>query len=396
MIELKGKYNTAKVFTDNIDNTTISQVIELCNQPFVKDEVIRIMPDCHAGAGCVIGTTMTLTDKVVPNLVGVDIGCGMEVIRIADKNVDLKKLDSTIRSLIPSGFSVRETPHHTAGIIRYNDIKAVGINLPRAIKSMGTLGGGNHFIELDVDDYDNYYLVIHSGSRNLGKQIAEYWQNVATVSLKNDYEKDVRDLIQYYKDTKNYDLIESAKSEITKPPTEALSYLYGQNFKYYMNDMDIAQDYAKWNRKAMGMVIVEAMGFEVDDVFTTIHNYIDTDQMILRKGAVSARRGERLIIPINMRDGSIIATGSGNVNWNYSAPHGAGRLMARGEAKRTLTMDDYHKSMDGIFTTSVNLSTLDEAPMAYKDMNEIISNIGETVAIDKIIKPVYNYKDSGD
>jgi len=396
MIELKGKYNTAKVFTYNIDNTTISQVIELCNQEFVKDEIIRIMPDCHAGAGCVIGTTMSLSDKVVPNLVGVDIGCGMEVLRIANKNVDLQALDESIRHLIPSGFSVRSKPHHMASSIEYERIKAEGINFERAVNSIGTLGGGNHFIELDVDDYGNYYLVIHSGSRNFGKQIAEYWQKVAIETTKREYETDVKQLIQYYKDTKSYSLIEGAKSEISKPPSDALCYLYGKSFRDYINDMEIAQGYAEANRRAMGEIIVDAMGFKVDDEFTTIHNYIDVDQMILRKGAVSARVGERLIIPINMRDGSIIATGNGNKDWNYSAPHGAGRLMARGEAKRNLTMEEYEKSMDGIFTTSVSQSTLDESPMAYKNMDEIIANIGETVAIDKIIKPIYNYKDSGD
>ena len=263
---------------------------------------------------------------------------------------------------------------------------------------MGTLGGGNHFIELDVDDYGVYYLVIHSGSRNFGKQIAEYWQKVAIETTKREYETDVKQLIQYYKDTKSYSLIEGAKSEISKPPSDALCYLHGKNYWDYLNDMEIAQDYARWNRKVIAQDIFEAMDFEISDVFTTIHNYIDTDYdlVTLRKGAVSARQGERLIIPINMRDGSIIATGNGNRDWNYSAPHGAGRLMARGEAKRNLTMEEYEKSMGGIFTTSVTQSTLDESPMAYKNMDEIIGNIGDTVAIDKIIKPVYNYKDSGD
>ena len=703
MIELQGQYNTAKVFTDNVDSTTISQIIELCNQSFVKDLNIRIMPDCHAGAGCVIGTTMTITDMVVPNLVGVDIGCldkdtqflsssgwknisdyangdkvlqynkdtdfaefvepinyivkdcnsfyhfknskgldqmvseehkmlvwqgykgkgykkidynplevsekglehgfygikcsfnilqdgveysddeirflialsadgyirkerngkkfisfhlkkerkisrisqilnnlsvpfknysakdsttyiefyidsrfekslsflwkanadqlkiaseesllwdghegyrsffsscskenadaiqfafaatgiragiyeskskkyklnyiviptknpviginkspdlvesldgkkycftvpsgyfvirrngnisitgncGMHVSKISNKGIDLEKLDRVVRKDIPSGFAIRGSAHSYASRIEFEEIVAP-INKQRAKNSIGTLGSGNHFLELDVDDEGFHYLVIHSGSRNMGKQIAEYWQGIATTTLKVDYDNSVSDIIQACVSIGKVDMIEEAKITIKKPPHKSLSYLQDENFEGYLSDMKIAQEFAVANREAMADTIVEKMGFDVVESFTTIHNYIDMDTMILRKGAVSAKAHERLIIPINMRDGSIIATGKGNMDWNFSAPHGAGRLMGRGEAKRTLNMEDYKNSMDGIYTTSVNLSTLDEAPMAYKNMDEIIENTKDTITVDKIIKPVYNYKDSGD
>lgn len=394
MIELQGKYNTAKIFTDNVDETTISQIIELCNQAFVKDLNIRIMPDCHAGAGCVIGTTMTITDRVVPNLVGVDIGCGVEVAEISNKNVDLEKLDQVIRKNIPSGFAIRGSARSEAKQIEFEEIIAE-VDVQRAKNSVGTLGGGNHYCELDVDN-GTYYLVIHSGSRNMGKQIAEYWQKKAIARLKDNYNQSVRNVISACIQSNKQDLIQSLKEEIQKPPQDSLCYLYGEDLDSYLSDMRIAQEFATTNRKTMINIIAEKMDFEIVNSFTTIHNYIDMDTMILRKGAVSAKAHERLIIPINMRDGSIIATGKGNADWNFSAPHGAGRIMGRGEAKRTLNMEEYQNSMDGIYTTSVNLSTLDEAPMAYKNMDEIIENTKDAITIDKIIKPVYNYKDSGD
>lgn len=395
MIEIKGQYNTAKVFTDNIDETTISQVIDLCNQEFVRDSEIRIMSDCHAGAGCVIGTTMTITDKVVPNLVGVDIGCGVEVVEISNKDVDLAKLDQVIRKNIPSGFAIRGSAHDNATKIEFEEIKAE-YNKQRAINSIGTLGGGNHFIELDVDDDGNYYLVVHSGSRNMGKQIAEYWQKKAIKELKDAYRGIVANVIYHCKTNDVKMAIQTYIDEIPKPPTDSLCYLCGEDFNSYLSDMRIAQEFATINRRTMARIIIDKMGWYMIDNFTTIHNYIDMDTLILRKGAVSAKKDERLIIPINMRDGSLIAIGKGNQDWNFSAPHGAGRIMGRGQAKRTLSMDDYKNSMDGIYTTSVNLSTLDEAPMAYKGMEEIIENTKDTITLDTIIKPVYNYKDSGD
>jgi tRNA-splicing ligase RtcB len=363
MFEIKGKYNTAKVFTDNCDETTVAQVLELCNQEFTEYATIRIMPDCHAGAGCVIGTTMTYTEQIVPNLVGVDIGCGMHVIELVVDNVDLKKLDEVIRKYVPAGFDVHDSLQNTSTVKLEDIIAPIDIN--RAKKSVGTLGGGNHFIELNKDDEGGYYLVIHSGSRNMGKQIAEYWQKVA---------------MSFH------------------PEKKALAWLEGVDKNEYLHDMYIAQSFASLNRISMGMVIAEKMGWFTHSgfMFETVHNYIDIASNILRKGAVSATKGEKLIIPINMRDGSIIAIGKGNEDWNHSAPHGAGRLMGRGEAKRKLSMEDYTKTMEGIYSTSVNQSTLDEAPMAYKGMAEIIDNTKDIIEVKKIIKPVYNFKSSGD
>jgi tRNA-splicing ligase RtcB len=395
MFELEGKFATAKIFTDNCDDTTQSQIVNLCNQSFIESSKVRIMPDCHAGAGCVIGTTMTLTDKVVPNLVGVDIGCGMHVTKLADKRIDFAHLDEVIRKFVPSGFAIRDKVHDYANLVDFRNIKAT-INLNRAKHSVGTLGGGNHFIEVNIDDEENYYLVIHSGSRNMGKQIAEFWQDVATKTLEMNYDSARKIVLVKYKESEQYELIQSEQEKIEKPPHKSLSYLTDDNLEMYLNDMKIAQEYANLNRFAMASVILQEMKFHKTDNFTTIHNYIDMDTKILRKGAVSAKLGEELIIPINMRDGSILAKGLGNPDWNFSAPHGAGRLMGRGEAKRNLNMEEYKNSMEGIFTTSVNTSTLDEAPMAYKDMNEIIENTKDTITVDKIIKPVYNFKASGD
>lgn len=369
MIEVKGKYNTAKVFTDNLDQTAAGQIRELCNQEFVKDSKIRIMPDTHAGAGSTIGTTMTIKDKVVPNMVGVDIGCGMLVHRLKDKSVDFEKLDKIIRRSVPSGFNIRKVPHEYNKYLNLRDLKcSEKVDLKRASLSIGTLGGGNHFIEMNKNEAGNIYLVIHSGSRHLGKQIADIYQARAIKERKSS--------VGYRKDEFN----------------RALAYVEGQAFDDYIHDMNIAQKFADYNRKAMAQVIIDKMGFTVIDHFTSIHNYIDLEQMILRKGAVSAKKDEVIIIPINMRDGSIIATGKGRVDWNLSAPHGAGRLMSRTEAKRVLSLKDFQKSMKGIFTTSVSTRTLDEAPSAYKPIAEIIANIKDAVDINKIIRPIYNYK----
>lgn len=364
MIEIRGKYNTAKVYTDIIEEAAISQIIELCNQEFTKENKIRIMPDTHAGAGCTIGTTMTIKDKLVPNLVGVDIGCGMEVVKLKNKHIELEKLDKMINNFIPSGFDINKEEHRFVNNINISSLYcSKNVNLQRSYLSIGTLGGGNHFIEIDKDSNGCLYLVIHSGSRNLGKQVAEYYQNLAIDSLIN-----------------------------MKNINKALAYLQGDAFNKYLCDMKITQEFAEWNRKAIVDIIVRNMKFKVAEQFTTIHNYIDTDNMILRKGAISAQKGEKVIIPMNMRDGSIIAIGKGNADWNYSAPHGAGRLMSRSAAKENITIKEFKESMKGIFTTSVNISTIDESPMAYKPMEEIVSNIQDTVEITDIIKPIYNYK----
>lgn len=369
MIEIKGKYNTAKIFTDNIDSGAIDQITELCNQEFVKDSTIRIMPDAHTGIGCTIGTTMTISDKVVPNLVGVDIGCGMETVKLKDKKIDLEELDRIIHEYIPGGFKIRKKQHRYAEYVDFDKLACKKhIDLNRARLSIGTLGGGNHFIEVNADENGSLYLVVHSGSRHLGKQAAEYYQDLGYRELK--------------------------KKQGSQNINKHLAYVEGENFTNYLNDMKIIQKYAEYNRKAIVDEIMDRMGLEMEEQFTTIHNYIDLDAMILRKGAISARKGERVLIPINMRDGSLICIGKGNKDWNYSAPHGAGRIMSRRQAKKNITLESFQKSMEGIYTTTVNKHTLDEAAFAYKPMEEIIKNIKDTVEIVHIIKPIYNFKAS--
>ncbi len=392
MKRIKGQFNEAVVFTDNVEDIAYQQIKELCNQEFVRDSLIRIMPDTHAGAGCTIGTTMTIKDKIVPNLVGVDIGCGMFVSMIQKTKVDFAKLDQVIRRLVPSGFEVRNSPHEYNRFVELDGLKSKQhLNLNRAELSIGTLGGGNHFIEMNKDEDNNLYVVIHSGSRYLGKQIAEYYQKQAIAGIvKGNNEKIIEELKAQGRRNEIQTEIEKQKQTINP----ALAYVEGDLFQAYLHDMRIAQKFAEFNRKAIANVIISEMGFSVIDSFTTIHNYIDLDEMILRKGAISAKKNEVVIIPINMRDGSIIATGKGNVDWNHSAPHGAGRLMSRRQAKKSLSMAEFKKSMDGIYTTSLSRDTLDEAPSAYKPMGEIIENIRDSVEINKIIKPIYNFKAS--
>ena len=396
MFELQGKFASAKVFTDVVDNESISQVINLLNQPYAEGAHVRMMPDIHAGAGCTIGTTMTIRDKICPNLVGVDIGCGMETIKIRETHIEPQKLDAVIRDGIPSGFSIREQPHRLASEIDLTGLYcARHVDIDRALLSIGTLGGGNHFIEADRDDGGNIYVVVHSGSRHLGLQVANYYQEAAYKSLTSYSRDEIDAIIGKLKAEGRHTEIQGALKQLKSkqsPVPKPLAYVEGELFDQYIHDMTIAQRYAELNRRAMMDVIVKGMGFHVVEQFTTIHNYIDTDRMILRKGAVSARAGERLLIPINMRDGSLICTGKGNEDWNCSAPHGAGRLMSRSAAKETFTVSEFKKQMAGIYTTSVGRSTLDECPMAYKNMGDIVDNIGPTAEIDAVIKPVYNFK----
>jgi RNA-splicing ligase RtcB len=393
MIELQGKYNTAKVFIDNVEQEAISQTINLLNQEFISGSQIRIMPDTHAGAGCTIGTTMTITDKVVPNLVGVDIGCGMETVLLKDTRVELQQLDRVIHEHIPAGFNTRKETHPFTDEINLAELRcAEHVNLNRAKLSMGTLGGGNHFIELDKDDDSRLWLVVHSGSRNLGKQVAEYYQKAAAKDLdkkRADRSMLIARLTQEGRQTEIE--AELRKQKILKVD-KSLAFAEGKLFDDYIHDMAITQRYAELNRKAIVREIVRQMKFKVEDSFTTIHNYIETETMILRKGAISAKMGERILIPINMRDGSLICIGKGNPDWNYSAPHGAGRLMSRSAAKSSITLSQFKASMEGIFSSTVNKSTIDESPFAYKPMEEIIENITDTAEIVKIIKPVYNFK----
>ncbi len=396
MIELNGKYSSAKVFTDVIDGASVSQIIELCSQEFTVGQRIRMMPDVHAGAGCVIGTTMTVTDKIVPNLVGYDIGCGMETVRIKERSIELMQLDKLIRNKIPSGFSIRSTPHKYAENIELAALRCADkIDLRRAECSLGTLGGGNHFIEVDRGE-SGIYIVIHSGSRHLGVEVAKYYQEAGFRQLNRADDEAVRQLIDSLKAQGRHREIrrELKKLENTKRTNvpKSLAYVSGSLFDDYIHDMKLVQQYAALNRRAMMDEIIRGMKLNLVEQFTTVHNYIDTDNMILRKGAVSAMKGEKLIIPINMRDGSLICTGKGNPDWNCSAPHGAGRLMSRGEAKASFTVSEFKKQMAGIYSTTIGRGTLDECPMAYKSIDDIVGNLGDTADIIEIIKPIYNFK----
>ena len=397
MIEVRGKYNEAKIFTDVVDNASVSQVIELCNQEFAAGSRTRLMPDIHAGAGCTVGTTMTVRDKIVPNLVGVDIGCGMEVIRIREEYIEPQKLDKLIYEKIPSGFSIRSKPHRFLDMVDLDALCCIDhINRPRAEKSMGTLGGGNHFIEADKDDEGHIYIVVHSGSRRLGLEVAKYYQEEGYKVLNHSDDASLQQVIAEMKRAGKQKDIEKTVKKLknvkqTAVPRE-LAYVTGELFERYIHDMKIVQQYAALNRQAMIDEIVKGMKFHAEEQFTTIHNYIDTDNMILRKGAVSAQKGEKLLIPINMRDGSLICEGKGNEDWNCSAPHGAGRLMSRAAAKQSFTVSEFKKQMAGVYTTSVNKGTLDECPMAYKGMQDILDNIGPTAEVLKIIRPIYNFK----
>ncbi len=397
MLELQGKYNQAKVFTDVVDPASIAQVIELCNQEFTAGSRIRLMPDVHAGVGCTVGTTMTITDKVVPNLVGVDIGCGMETVRIREDHLELQKLDKLIYEKIPSGFAIRSQAHRYADRIDLEELCcARHIDMRRAERSIGTLGGGNHFIEVDRDEEGQLYVIVHSGSRHLGLEVAKYYQEEGYKVLNRTDEAALSQVIAEMKAAGRQKEIQKElkrrKSQKLAGIPRQLAYVSGALFDQYIHDMKIVQRFAELNRQAMMDEIVKGMKLHVEEQFTTIHNYIDTDAMILRKGAVSAKAGEQILIPINMRDGSLLCIGKGNEDWNCSAPHGAGRLMSRGEAKQTFTVSEFKKQMDGIYTTSVGRATLDECPMAYKGMEDILENIGPTAEVTRIIRPVYNFK----
>lgn len=411
-----------KIFTDNIEETARKQIDTLLEQPAFKDCKVRIMPDVHAGAGCVIGFTADLGDKVVPNLVGVDIGCGMFVVELGKIDIDLEKLDKVIRENIPSGMNVYSdrkkmlndilkmqtfislddrtveaiTKLESFHLRCYEELK----NIDWLERSMGTLGGGNHFIEIDTDEEGNKYLVIHTGSRNLGKQVCEIYQKkaISRFYTRNNLSKEkIAQIIKECKENGLETEIQSrieAEKEKTHPENipKELCYLTGKDREDYLHDMDICQKFAKANRLAIFLRIMFEMGWEFNTWWHTTHNYIDFKDNIIRKGAISAKKGEKLIIPMNMRDGCIIGIGKGNEDWNYSAPHGAGRIMSRSQAKKTVSMQEYKDSMQGVYTTSVDESTIDESPMAYKPMQEIIDKIKDTVEIEKIIKPIYNFK----
>lgn len=397
MFEIKGKVNTAVCYARLVEEEAIGQIIRMCNCEFTRGSRIRIMPDVHAGKGCTIGTTMTVTDKAVPNIVGVDIGCGMYTVNLGKADIDLERLDEAAH-FIPSGMNVWEGRRERFDLTELRCCRGLK-DTRRLERSLGTLGGGNHFIEVDVSADGTRYLVIHSGSRNLGKQVAELYQRLAIDLNKGKEEYFARRdaLIAEYKAAGRRKEIESAlkalhwnSHEATMP--EDLCFLYGEYLQDYLHDVEICQRFARRNRELMAKVLLERTGLESLSAFHTIHNYIDTQEMILRKGAIAAHEGETVLIPINMRDGSVLAVGRGNPEWNYSAPHGAGRIMSRSAAKAQLDMDEYRREMAGIYTTSVNEATIDEAPMAYKSLEDIIDVIADSVDMIEVLKPIYNFK----
>lgn len=399
-MEIKGKYNTAICYAKTLEDTARTQIENICNCEAFSDNKIRIMPDVHAGKGCTIGTTMTLTDKVVPAMVGVDIGCGMEVTALGKTPIDFAALDDIIRRDIPSGMNIHTQPSIYSSETMFSGSSELkcknGVDIQRAKLSLGTLGGGNHFIEIDQDDEGNNYLVIHSGSRHLGVEICNYYQRIAEDILKDQKDPVVAAVIAKLKKEGRANEIQATLQKMKQETTPAipldLAYLSGLNFDYYIHDMHLAQFYARVNRHTMTSTILAGLGVFPLDSFTTIHNYIDTENMILRKGAVSAAKNEELIIPINMKDGSLICVGKGNPDWNCSAPHGSGRLMSRSAAKSDLQLDQYKQEMSNVYSTCIGLGTIDEAPMAYKSLDEIVSQIGPTVDIVKRIHSVYNFK----
>lgn len=401
MIEIIGKYNTAVCYTNELEPAAYAQIEAVCNEEAFAESKIRIMPDVHAGKGCTIGTTMTIVDKVVPNMVGVDIGCGMYTVRLGKVDIDFEKLDEAAH-FIPCGRDVWESRQERFDLTVLHCYRNLR-DSKRLERSLGTLGGGNHFIEIDAGADGNKYLIIHSGSRNLGTQIAEFYQGIAVdLNLgKEEYFKKREEIIRTYKEEGRRNEIQAALKKMAKEwkekePTmpHELCYLYGLFMENYLHDITICQQFAKRNREKMAEILLDKTGMTGEEAFHTIHNYIDVEKMILRKGSVSAKVGEKLLIPLNMRDGSLICVGKGNENWNYSAPHGAGRLMSRSSAFERLTMEEYQAQMAGIYTTCINSSTLDESPMAYKNIDEIVENIEPTAEIIAHIKPVYNFKAS--
>lgn len=387
MLTIKGKYNTATVYTDLLTESTVGQIMTLCNQKFTEGTKIRIMPDTHSGSSCVIGTTMTIKDQVVPNLVGVDIGCGLYVAKIK-KGVKLNfdKLDRIIRNRIPSGHHSHNKPQYTFPL---ENVQAP-IHRGWALRSIGTLGGGNHFIEVN-EGSDGFYLVIHSGSRVLGKEIAEYHQEIAYQKL-SQRRQELKQLAKSVTDPEEKAALLQEREDI-KIPYE-LSYVSAKDLENYLSDMQIAQQYAAFNRQSMALTILKAMKWEkhVIESFDIPHNYIDLQQMMLRKGAASARKNEKMIVPLNMKDGSIIGVGKGNAEWNYSGPHGAGRMMSRSQAKASISLENYQHMMRHVWTTSVSKKTLDEAPKAYKSKKQLMEHLHETMEVKEVIRPLYNFK----
>ena len=401
MFEIKGKVTTAICYAKIIEDEAIEQIRRMCDYDLTRGSKVRIMPDVHAGKGCTIGTTMTITDKICPNIVGVDIGCGMYTVRLQNQVIDFEKIDEACH-YIPSGMNVWDGRMERFDLTQLKCYRSLR-DAKRLERSLGTLGGGNHFIEIDQAKDGTYYLVIHSGSRNLGKQVAEIYQQLA-IDLhagKEAYFKERDEIIRTYKEqgrrAEIQDRLKQLKENYEIQELDApndICWLYGSFMDDYLHDVEICQRFARRSRERMAQIIIERTKMTRAEDFHTVHNYIDVDEMILRKGAIAAHAGEKVLIPINMRDGSVLAVGKGNVEWNNSAPHGAGRIMSRTKAKETIDLEEYKASMQGIYSTSVNVDTLDEAPMAYKSLADIIDVIRDSVEIIDIMKPVYNFKAS--
>ena len=398
-MEIRGRCGVAIAYAKVIEDEAVEQIRRMCDYEFTEGASIRIMPDVHWGKGCTIGTTMTVRDKVIPNLVGVDIGCGMYTVDLGKGEIDLVRFDEAAH-FVPSGRNLwdgRQERFDLTALRCYRALK----DTKRIARSLGTLGGGNHFIEIDRSADGTHYLVIHTGSRNLGKQVAEYYQNIA-IDLSHGKDELFRardELIRRYKAEGRRGELQEALKELNRAfqakaaeiPAD-LAFLFGSYLADYLHDIEICQDFARRNREVIARVLLEQTGLTAGDAFHTIHNYIDTEERILRKGAIAAHKGERVLIPINMRDGSILAVGRGEPDWNYSAPHGAGRLMSRTAAKENLSMDEFRNTMVDVYTTAVNENTLDEAPMAYKSIADIIDVIEDSVDVIEVLKPIYNFK----
>lgn len=399
MFEIEGRYATAACYATQIEAAAVDQIRAMCDQPFTQGCRVAIMPDAHAGAGCTIGTTMQVRDAAVPNVVGVDIGCGMYTVDLGDVELDLPALDEACHA-VPSGFSTWEgriERFDLTDLVCYRILKDAG----RIERSLGTLGGGNHFIEVDVSDDGRKHLVIHSGSRNLGTQVARHYQDLAVQlhALGASYFEERERIIREFKEQGRRGEIHAALGELRERTgrrqtgiPEELCWLYGPALEDYLHDVKICQAFARRSRELMAAVVMDRMGLPEREGFHTVHNYIDTDEMILRKGAIAAHEGELVLIPLNMRDGSVLARGRGNEEWNYSAPHGAGRLMSRTEAKKTLSMEEFRASMEGVYTTCVCEETLDESPAAYKGADDILGPIAQSVDIVAKMRPIYNFK----
>lgn len=394
-----------KIYAETCEIEAREQIRTLMKLKPFQDSKVRIMPDVHSGKGCVIGFTSDYQKSIIPNIIGVDIGCGILCVKLKNSNIDLNLLDKTIRNRIPSGFNIHPIPLSTSfplgmipmieGIHCFENLA----NKEKFSRSIGTLGGGNHFIEVDVDENGDKYLVIHTGSRNLGKQVADYYQNKAfeycEENLQQKYQMEVKKIVNEHKKQGTEQDIQQKlidlKAQYECPP-KSLCWLSPKDTEDYLDDMRVCQCYARINRETIAKIIINELKLDVEYWFESVHNYISFNDNIIRKGAISAHDGEQVIIPMNMRDGSIIGKGKGNIEWNCSAPHGAGRVMSRSQARKNIEISDFYESMKGIYTTSVCEGTLDEAPMCYKPMEEITNLISDTVNIQRIIKPIYNFK----